>query len=48
MIGFLHTLIGVVPICDADCKVTFTREAVIVRDQQVTPVLTGWCEASGP
>ena len=28
--GFRHTLIGVGPLCDADCTVTFTREAVIV------------------
>ena len=48
MPGFRHTLIGVVPLCDADCIVTFTREAVIVRDQQGTSVLTGWREASGP
>ena len=27
---FRHTLIGVDPLCDADCTVTFTREAVIV------------------
>ena len=48
MPGFRHTLIGVVPLCDADCTVTFTCEAVIVRYQQGTPVLTGWREASGP
>ena len=46
--GFRHTLIGVGPLWDADCTVTFTREAVIGRYQQGTPVLTGWCEASGP
>ena len=48
MLGFCHTLIGVDPLCDADCTVTFAREAVIVRNQQSMPVLTGWCEASGP
>ena len=48
MPGFRHTLIGLSPLCDADCTVTFTHEAVIVRDQQGTPVLTGWREASGP
>ena len=47
MKGFCHTLIGVGPICDADCTVTFMLEAVIVQDQQGTPVLTGWREASG-
>ena len=45
--GLHHNLIGVGPLCDADCTVTFTREAVIVRDKQVTPVLTGWREATG-
>ena len=45
---FRHTLIGVGPLCDADCTVTFTSTAVVVRDQQGNPVLTGWREQSGP
>ena len=45
--GFRHTLVLVGPLCDADCTFTFTREAVIVRDKQVTAVLTGWSEAIG-
>ena len=48
MSGFCRTLIGVGPLCGADCTVTFTHEAVTVQDQQGTSVLTGWCEASGP
>ena len=48
MPGFRHTLIVVWPLCDADCAVTFTREAVIVRDKQGTALLTGWREATGP
>ena len=48
MPGFCHTLIGVGPLCDVDCTVTFIREGVIVRYQQGTPMLTGWREASGP
>ena len=48
MLGLSHTLIWVGPLCDADCTVTFTREAVVVRYQKGTPVITGWCEASGP
>ena len=48
MPGFKHTLIDVGLLCDADCKVTFTRVAVIARDSQVSPVLTGWREQSGP
>ena len=48
MSWFKHTLIGVGPLCDADCTVTFTRASVIVRDAQGSPVLTGWREQSGP
>ena len=48
MPGFLHTLIGVGPLCDADCTVTFTGAALIVRDAHGTPVLTGWRKNSGP
>ena len=48
MPGFRHTLIGIGPICYADCTVTFTRVAVIVRDARGIPVLTGWREQSGP
>ena len=48
MPGFRHTLIGVGPLCDADCTITFTRAAVIVRDARGTPVLTGWRYQSGP
>ena len=47
MPGFRHTLIWVGPLCDSDCTFTLTREAVIVRDKQGTPVLTGWYEATG-
>ena len=48
MPGFKHTLIGVGPLCDADCIVTFTHAAVIFRDSQGSPVLTGWRDQSGP
>ena len=47
MPGFRHTLICVGPICDADCTVTFTRAAVIVRYARGIPVLTGWRKHSG-
>ena len=36
---FRHTLIGVGPLCDADCTVTFTSAAVVVRDPHGNPVL---------
>ena len=48
MPGFRHTLIGVGPLCDADCTVTFTSAAVVVRDLHGNPVLTGWREQYGP
>ena len=48
MPGFKHTLIGVGPLCDADCTFTFTHVAVIFRDAQGSPVLTGWREQYGP
>ena len=48
MPGFRQTLVGVGPLCDADCTFTFTSEAVIVQDIQGMTVLTGWREASGP
>ena len=47
MIGFRHTLIGVPPLYDTDCAVTFTRKEVIIRDKQVKAVLTVWREATG-
>ena len=34
--------------CDADYTVTFTRKAVIVRNKQVTAVLTVLRESKGP
>ena len=40
--GFKHKLIGVCPMCDVDCTVTFTHAAVTVRDAKVSPVLTAW------
>ena len=46
--SFRHTLIGVGPLCDADCSVTFMHKVVIVRDKQVISVLTGWRESTGP
>ena len=46
--GFRHTLIGVGPLCDDNCTVTFTRKAFVVRNKQGTAVLTGWSESTGP
>ena len=48
MPGFRHTLICVGPLCDAACTVTFTHDAVIVRDTRGIPVLTVWREHYRP
>ena len=48
MLGSLHTLIGVGPLCNVNCTVTFTRNAVIVHNKPGTFVLTGWSESTGP
>ena len=48
MPGFLHILIGVGTLCDANCAVTFMRKAFIVCNKQGTVILTGWREATGP
>ena len=48
MPGFRYNLICVGPLCDADCTVTFTRMAVIVRDARGLPVITRWHKHSGP
>ena len=42
------SLIGVGPLCDADCTVTFTSTAVLVRYPHGNPVLTGCREQSDP
>jgi hypothetical protein len=48
MPSFKHTLLGIGKICDADCKVVFTKEAVVVYNAQQQPILSGWRETSGP
>ena len=42
-----HTLIGIGRICDADGKIVFTKQAVVVYDQQQQPIITGWQEHTG-
>jgi hypothetical protein len=48
MPSFKHTLLGIGKICDADCKVVFTKEAVVVYNAQQQPILSGWRETTGP
>ena len=47
MPSFKHTLLGIGKICDADCKVVFTKEAVVVYNAQQQPILSGWRETTG-
>ena len=44
---FHHTLIGLRHICDANCKVIFTKNNVIIYDQSKSLILTGWQEKNG-
>ena len=48
MPGFNHTLLGVGPIYDADCTVTFSKEDVVVRDATNRTILNGWREEKAP
>ena len=45
---FTNTLIGVVPICDANCTVVFKKEDVTVLSPQGKPILQGWREDKLP
>ena len=36
------------PICDANCTVTFSSDAVVVRDDTNRSILTGWREEQAP
>ena len=42
MPSFKHTLLGIGKICDADCKVVFTKEAVVVYNAQQQIRLMGF------
>ena len=44
MPGFEQTLIGVGPICDAGFTVTFSSDAVVVKDYNERQILGGWRE----
>ena len=41
------TGVGFGPIYNADCKVIFTKNNVIIYDQGGSPILTGWRERNG-
>ena len=45
---FTNTLIGVSPICDADCTLVFKKEDVTVLSPKGEPILQGWREEQLP
>ena len=45
---FTNTLIGVGPICDANCTVVFKKEYVTVVSPEGKPILKGWTEKKLP
>ena len=47
MPSFKHTLVGLGPICDADCIVQFSKRDVTVFSPEGTPILTGWRDTLG-
>ena len=48
MPAFTNTLIGVGPICDADCTVVFKKKDVTVLSPKGEPILQGWREEKLP
>ena len=48
MPSFTNTIIGVGPICDADCTVVFTKKYVTVISTKGKAILTGWREKKMP
>ena len=47
MPGFHHSILGIVIICDKDCRVLFTKRRVVVYNKRNKPFLTGWRELTG-
>ena len=47
MPSFKHILIDIGSICDADCKVVFAKQYVVVYDPQQQPFTTGCREPNG-
>ena len=48
MIYFNNTIFGVVPICDADCRVVFTKKDVTVLSPKGKAILKVWREKNPP
>ena len=45
---FTNTLIGIVPICDANCNVVFKKQDVTAISPEGKPILQGWREKKLP
>ena len=45
---FTNKLVGVGPICDAECTVVLTKQYVTVFSPKGKPILTGWREKKLP
>ena len=41
---FTNTLIGICPICDANCTIVFKKQDVTVLSPEGKPILQGWIE----
>ena len=48
MPGFNHILLGMGPIYDTDCTVTFIKDSVVERYANNRSILIGWREAQAP
>ena len=48
MPSFNHTLIGLGPFADLDCKIIFTKTAVTVYHPDGHPILARWRDETGP
>ena len=45
---FTNTIIGVGPICDANCTVVFKKKDIILLSTEVKTIITGWRENKLP
>ena len=48
MPGFQENLVDVVPMCHANCTIIVTKYAFNIYIPTGTPIITGWCETTGP
>ena len=48
MPSFTNTIVGVGPICDADCTVVFTKQDVTLLSPKREAIITGWREKKLP